>query len=100
MAAFSVGSADGKTKRRPRAAQVLFFVFVVRLLGGALLERGAQDVAERGAGIRRAVLGDRLFLLGYFERLDGDRDLAGTMIELRHARVDLLSHREPLGPLL
>src|SRR4051794_27758253 len=37
----------------------------VRLLAGAL-ERGAENVAERRAGIRGAVLGNRLLLLGDF----------------------------------
>ncbi len=38
----------------------------------ARFQGGAEDVAERGAGIGRAVVGDRLLLLGDFERLDGD----------------------------
>ena len=38
-----------------------------------------------------AVSGDRLLLLGDFERLDRDGDLAGAAVELDDARVDLLS---------
>src|ERR1700704_776318 len=69
------------------------------LLGGAL-ERGAENIAERRAGIRGAVLGDRLLLLGDFERLDGHRHLVGAAIELGDAGVHLLADREAFGPLL
>src|SRR6202158_466550 len=71
-----------------------------RHLGRALVERGAENVAERSPGIRGAVLGDRLLLLGDFERLDRHRDLAAAAIELGDAAVDLLADRETLGPLL
>ena len=36
------------------------------LVAGPLLERGAQDVAERSTGIGGAVLRDRFLLLGDF----------------------------------
>src|SRR5437762_364724 len=55
---------------------------------------------ERRAGVGGAVLGDRLLLLGDFERLDRDRDLARPAIELRDAGVDLLTDREAFGALL
>ena len=51
-------------------------------LFGRPLERGAEDVAERRAGIGRAVLRDRLLLLGHFERLDRDLYLVGAAVEL------------------
>src|SRR6185437_9780730 len=54
----------------------------------------------RRARIGRAVLRDRLLLLGDFERLDGDGDLARLAIELGDARIDLFADREALGPLV
>ena len=74
-------------------------VGLVGLLAGAL-ERGAEDVAKRRAGIGRAVLGDRLLLLGDFERLDRDRDLVGAAVELGDAGVDLLPDLEAVGALV
>src|SRR5688572_25492313 len=65
-----------------------------------LLERGAENVAERRARVGGAVLSDRLLLLGDFQRLDRHADLAGLLVELRHAGIDLLADRETLGPLL
>src|SRR5579864_8164051 len=79
----------------PRPLNLLLFL----LFGGAL-ERGAEDVAERRAGIGRAVLGDRLLLLGDFECLDRDRHLVGAAIELGDAGVHLLADRKTLGALL
>src|SRR5437588_8276444 len=73
--------------------------FLLGRLFGALLERGAQDVAERSTGIGGAVLGDRLLLLCHFERLDRHRDLVAAAIELRHAGIHLLADRETLRPL-
>ncbi len=64
------------------------------------LERGAENVAERGARIGGAVLGDRLLLLGHLERLDRDLHLVGAAIELDDAGIDLLADRKALGPLL
>src|ERR1700751_4638989 len=74
---------------------------LLRLLASiARFERRAQNVAERSAGVGRAVFRDRLLLLGDFERLDGDGDLARLAVELDHASVDLLADREALGPLV
>src|SRR4051812_34377317 len=83
-------------------------LLLVRLLGivrffgllTALLECGAQDVAQRRARVGGAVLGDCLLLLGDFERLDRYLHLMGAAIELDHARINLLADREALGPLL
>ena len=45
-------------------------------------------------------MGDRLLLLGYFERLDGNRYLVSAAIELRDAGIDLLAYGEAFRPLL
>src|SRR6185312_2200532 len=71
-----------------------------RLGAGALLERGAKDIAERGAGIGRAVLRDGFFLLGHLQRLDRHRDLAGLAVELGDAGVELLADLETVRALV
>src|SRR5580704_895262 len=76
------------------SSELLFLLF-----GGAL-ERGAEDVAQRRAGIGRAVLGDRLLLLGDFERLDRHRHLVGAAVKLGDPGVHLLADRKALGALL
>src|SRR5258708_30997110 len=81
-----------------RGATRVDLVFLVFL--ALALERGAEDVAERGARIGGAVLGDRLLLLRHFERLDRHLHLAGAAVELRDPRLDLLADREALPPLL
>src|SRR6266700_7729951 len=68
--------------------------------GSALAQRGAEDVAERRAGIGGPELGNRLLLLGDFQRLDRNADLARLLVELRHAGIDLLADRKTLGALL
>src|SRR5271165_4226131 len=70
------------------------------LLLVARLESSAENVAERGPRVGRAVLRDRLLLLGHFQRFDGDGDLASAAVELDDARVDLLADREALGTLV
>src|SRR5918997_6486880 len=71
------------------------------LVGGlGFVEGGAENVAERGAAIGRAVLGDRLLLLGHFEGLDRQGDAARLAVELSDPGVDLLAGREALGPLV
>src|SRR3954447_6939100 len=71
-----------------------------RLLGVAVLERGAEDVAERCSRIGRAVLRDGFLLFGDFERLDRHLDLAGLLVELDHAGIDLLADGEAFGALI
>src|ERR1700761_9632537 len=66
----------------------------------AVLERGAQDVAQRRAGIGGAVLRDGFLFLGDFERLDRDLHLAGLLVELDHPRIDLFADGETLGTLI
>src|SRR5580658_4538666 len=75
------------------------FFFLIALLALAA-QRCAEDVAQGGAGIRRAVLGDRLFLLGDFQRLDGDGGLLAAAVELYDARIDLLANGKAVGALL
>src|SRR4249919_471213 len=89
------------TRRQPNDDRLgpCLFLFLGWLFGRPL-ERGAQDVAERRAGIGRAVLCDRLFLLRHFERLDGDLYLVGAAIELDDPSIHLLSDGETLRPLL
>src|SRR3954470_23846155 len=70
------------------------------LLLGAALQRGTEDVAQRRAGIRRAVLCDRFLLLGDLQRLDRDLHLARLLVELDDARVDLFADREAFGALV
>src|SRR4051794_33044858 len=71
-----------------------------RLLGVAVLERGAEDVAERRSRIGGAVLRDGFLLFGDFERLDRHLDLAGLLVELDHAGIDLLADGETFGALI
>jgi hypothetical protein len=65
-----------------------------------LLQRRAEDVAERSAGVGRAVLRDGFLLLGDFQRLDRDLHLAGLLVVGDDAGVDLLADGEALGALL
>src|SRR4051812_43944459 len=60
----------------------------------------AEDVAERGAGIRGAVLGNRLLLLGHFECLDRELHLGGAAVEQDDAGIDLLADLEAVGTLV
>src|SRR3954468_1831013 len=71
-----------------------------RLLGVAVLERGAEDVAERRPRIGGAVLRVGFLLFGNFQRLDRHLDLAGLLVELDHAGIDLLADGETLGALV
>src|SRR6476659_6749035 len=64
------------------------------------LERRAEDVAQRGAGIGGAVLRDRLLLLGHLERLDRELHLVGAAVEQHDAGVDLLADLEAIGTLV
>src|SRR4051812_11296979 len=66
----------------------------------AVLERGAEDVAQRRPRIGGAVLRDGLLLFGDFQRLDRDLHLAGLLVELDHPRIDLFADGETLGALI
>src|SRR5690606_18515908 len=67
-------------------------------VGSALLERFAQDVAERGTRVRRTVLFDRLLLFGDLARLDREVRLLRT-IEPDHHRIELLARLEAVRTL-
>src|ERR1043165_615573 len=88
------GTSPGGDEARVARLLLLLALFA------ALAQRGTENVAERRATVGRAVLGDRLLLLGNFQRLDRNADLARLLVELRHAGIDLLADRETLGALL
>src|SRR5882762_4879545 len=66
----------------------------------AVLQRGAENIAQRRSRIGGAVLRDGFLLFGDFQRLDRDLHLAGLLVELDHAGIDLLADGEPLGALI
>src|SRR5665213_178838 len=70
------------------------------LLVGALLERGAENIAQRRPRIGGAVLRDGFLLFGDFQCLDRDLHLAGLLVELDHPRIDLFADGETLGALI
>src|ERR1700722_16846517 len=70
------------------------------LLVVALLERGAENVAQRRPRIGGAVLRDSLLLFGDFQCLDRDLHLTGLLVELDHPRIDLFADGETLGALI
>src|SRR5262245_47343448 len=71
-----------------------------RLVAGALLEGGTENIAKRGARIGRTVLGNCLLLLGHFQRLNGNADFVSLAVELGDAGIYFLANRESLRPLL
>src|SRR5207244_9612689 len=90
----------GNKKAPARAGALMPAKRTFRLLGVAVLERGAEDVAERRTRIGGAVLRDGFLLFGDFERLDRHLDLAGLLVELDHAGIDLLADGEAFGALV
>src|SRR3954463_3502515 len=97
----SPGGPKSQSGREPAVAARLLGVGVFGFGFLTLaLERMAENVAERGAGIRGAVLGDRLFLLGHFERLDRELHLRGAAVEQDDAGIDLLADLEAVGTLV
>src|SRR6202161_2605170 len=71
-----------------------------RLLVGALLQCGAENVAQGRPRIGGAILRDGFLFLGDFQRLDRDLHLAGLLVELDHPRIDLFADGETLGALI
>src|SRR5690606_20610545 len=65
-----------------------------------LLQRSAQNIAQRCAGVGRAILRDGFLLLCDLQRFDRHGDLAGLLVEGGDARIDLLADGETLGALL
>src|SRR5262245_52318290 len=106
--AVSSNASKQKPRRIAPAGLDAFWIGVLRrpsvrdwsLIAALLLQRGAQNVAERSAGIGGAILGNRFLLLGDLQRLDGDLDFPGLLVESDDARVDLLTDGETLGALL
>src|SRR6202035_5674015 len=90
------------TKKAPveTGARLLATTKARSLLVGALLERGAEDIAERRPRIGGAVLRDGFLLLGDFQRLDRDLHLAGLLVELDDASIDLLADGKAFGALV
>src|SRR2546421_5640762 len=70
------------------------------LVAATVLERGAENVTQRRPRIGGAVLRDGFLLFGDFQRLDRDLHLAGLLVELDHAGIDLLADGEPFGALI
>src|SRR4051794_33175314 len=66
----------------------------------AVLERGAEDVAQRCSRIGGAILRNGFLLFGDFQRLDRDLHLAGLLVELDHAGIDLFADGETLSALI
>src|SRR5437879_7548886 len=70
------------------------------LVAATVLERGAENITQRRPRIGGAVLRDGLLLFGDFQRLDRDLHLAGLLVELDHARIDLLTDGKAFGALV
>src|SRR6185437_6032747 len=92
--------AHERQRKRPRSQPRPDWFGEGSLLVGAVLERGAENVAQRRARIGGAVLRDGFLFLGDFERLDRDLYLAGLLVELDHPRIDLLADGEAFGALV
>src|SRR5690606_34953143 len=73
---------------RPHERSLVALVFL--LLAGAADGR-PQDVAEAGAGVRRAVLGHRLLVLVDLLGLDRQRDAARCAVDIGDLGIDLLA---------
>src|SRR5882724_9985700 len=91
----------GQTKRpRSKPGPDVFRTDKPKSLLVAVLERGAEDVAQCCSRIGGAVLRDGFLLFGNFQRLDRDLHLAGLLVELDHAGIDLFADGETLGALI
>src|SRR5260221_1127870 len=66
----------------------------------AVLERGAENIAQRRPRIGGAILRDGFLLFGDFQCLDRDLHLAGLLVELDYACIDLFADGETLGALI
>src|SRR5690349_24863707 len=75
-----------------------FLAVLLALLG--LVEGRAEDIAQAGARVGRAVFGHRLLVLLDLAGLDRQGQLAGLGIDLEDLGVDLLSDREAVRTLL
>src|SRR5215203_727827 len=91
---------EGKRKKAPVETGAWCRRQVSESLLFAVLERGAENIAQRRPRIGGAVLRNGFLLFGDFQRLDRDLHLAGLLVELDHAGIDLLADGEPLGALI
>src|ERR1700712_4987155 len=91
----------GATKRAPVETGAPYCNDSSRpLLLGAALERGAEKAPQRRARIGRAVLRDGFLLFGDFQRLDRDLHLAGLLVELDDASINLFANSKTLSALI
>src|SRR3954470_12239640 len=90
-------TANDKKRPRSRPGPCCFASGGLALLVAAGLQPGAENVAPRRARIGGTVLCDGFLLLGHFQCLDRDLDLAGLLVELDDARVDLFADRKAFG---
>src|SRR5215471_19351951 len=74
------------------------FLFAAGLLG--LGDGRPQDIAQAGAGIRRAELLQGLLVLLDLARLDGEVQLARLGVDHRDLGVDLVANCKAVGALL
>src|SRR5688572_5528191 len=94
------GAGSGGSSTQTTVARLAALLVLVGRFLGALFERGAENVAKRGAGIGGTVLGDGFLLFRHFQSLDRDADLVRLAVKLGHARIDLLADRETFRALL
>src|SRR5258705_1642892 len=85
-------------RRLCRGLFLLFGLFLGFALAAA--DRGAEDVAEAGAGFGGTELGHRPLLLIDLARLDRQRDAPGGAVDRRDLGVDPLADREAVRALL
>src|SRR6185437_14132540 len=84
-----------------RLLAVAFFgLLALTGLAAALLEGGAQDVAQRCAGIGGAVLRHGFLLFRHFARLDRQSHFPRALVEAHHHGVHLVALAVALGALL
>src|SRR5689334_22968419 len=93
------GGSKSRPNRRGYGPPLVLDLFGIGFLALAL-ERVAEDVAERGAGIRGAILGNRLLLLSHFKCLDRELHLGGAAVEQNDPGIDLLADLEAVGTLV
>ena len=73
--------------------EISFDLCLLALVFGAfaLLDRRLEDVAERGARVRRSVRRDGLLLFGDLECLDRNRDAPCRLVDGDDGRIDLVA---------
>src|SRR5690606_17313612 len=66
----------------------------------AAFEGGTQDIAQRSARIRAAILFDGFFFFGDFARLDRQAQTAGLGVDVGDADINLVADLEACGALV